>query len=690
MHIDEFVSHFKKPRKTPTGFQCLCPAHDDDNASLSVAVGTTGNIVVKCHAGCSSESVVTAAGLKMSDLFTGDKNKDKIYHGTTTKKSEWKYYDLNGKYVYSAMRLDIPGKPKKMWMQAGNKKSLNGIKRILYNIQNVQEAIVNEDIIFIVEGEKQVENLKKLGLTGTTNPQGAEKWNDSYSMSLTWAITCILPDNDHPGQMHGKKVAGLLYGVVKSIKIIDLPGLKSGEDVSEWIEYGGTKEQLLELYESTPFYKPEENPADIIYYYDRHRKEYLYHNKRCWISLNEGQFKKNLVSSGYSDKKQKHEELTEVDKKLIELREHNDVDYVGALAGYPKGFYNLDENKLLITNGPKIIYPKEGKFEVILKVIENLLVKEDDFTQFWFFVYWLKMAYESLVSKCFRTGQILILAGEAASGKSLLQSIITEIIGGRSARPYKFMTDKTEFNADLFFAEHLIIEDEIAMVDIRSRREFGNKLKQFAANPEHRCRAMYRDAIVLKPFWRVSISLNDEPENLMILPPLDDSMLDKMIILRAYKKPMPMPTAKNEDRVKFWTTIKSELPAFIYFITKTEILEEFTDERYGIKQYHNDYIISELDQLSPEKRLLDLIDIVFFPDAIEAFEIINMIEMTAHEIEMKLRDDNRIKHEVAKLLPYNTTCGTYLSRLAKKSRRVENIRKVEKRLWKIIRKGFEK
>jgi hypothetical protein len=37
----------------------------------------------------------------------------------------------------------------------------------------------------------------------------------------------------------------------------------------------------------------------------------------------------------------------------------------------------------------------------------------------------------------------------------------------------------------------------------------------------------------LKPFWRLSITLNDEPENLLILPPLDESLGDKIMLLRA-------------------------------------------------------------------------------------------------------------------------------------------------------------
>ena len=51
--------------------QCICPAHADREASLTLTDGND-RVLIKCHAGCSTEEVVIAAGLKMSDLFYGD------------------------------------------------------------------------------------------------------------------------------------------------------------------------------------------------------------------------------------------------------------------------------------------------------------------------------------------------------------------------------------------------------------------------------------------------------------------------------------------------------------------------------------------------------------------------------------------------------------------------------------------
>lgn len=46
-----------------------CPAHDDRGPSLSVCELPDGRVLVHCFAGCSADEIVTAAGLKIDDLF---------------------------------------------------------------------------------------------------------------------------------------------------------------------------------------------------------------------------------------------------------------------------------------------------------------------------------------------------------------------------------------------------------------------------------------------------------------------------------------------------------------------------------------------------------------------------------------------------------------------------------------------
>src|SRR5204862_7823749 len=102
------------------------------------------------------------------------------------------------------------------------------------------------------------------------------------------------------------------------------------------------------------------------------------------------------------------------------------------------------------------------------RLLETLLY-DSHYDQLSYGFAWLKVAYEALRAGVWRPGPALALAGPRNCGKSLLQQLITLILGGRSAKPYRYMRGGTEFNADLFGAEHLCIEDEHCSTDIRSR-----------------------------------------------------------------------------------------------------------------------------------------------------------------------------------------------------------------------------
>ena len=52
-------------------WQARCPAHGDRSPSLSIAEGMDGRVLVRCMAGCSTESVCASLGIALRDLFAG-------------------------------------------------------------------------------------------------------------------------------------------------------------------------------------------------------------------------------------------------------------------------------------------------------------------------------------------------------------------------------------------------------------------------------------------------------------------------------------------------------------------------------------------------------------------------------------------------------------------------------------------
>ena len=197
------------------------------------------------------------------------------------------------------------------------------------------------------------------------------------------------------------------------------------------------------------------------------------------------------------------------------------------------------------------------------------------------------------------------------------------------------------------------------------------------------CHCKGRPAINLGAWWRLTITLNDEPEALRVLPPMDESIADKFILLRAAPFEFPMPMGSGEDAARFMAACKAETPAYLYWL-----LNEFTlpgelcdPTRYGVASWHNPALRGDLETLSPEAELLALADEVLWSD----YPVPSSWRGTADDLKQKLFADPSIRMQATKLLAFHGSCGTYLGRLVKKTKpRVYATRTSQRREYNII------
>ncbi|MEA3207878.1 MAG: hypothetical protein QOE70_935 [Chthoniobacter sp.] len=406
-------------------------------------------------------------------------------------------------------------------------------------------------------------------------------------------------------------------------------------------------------------------------FYDPHTSGkcyYVKNSREFFIPVTEANLKRMLKGDGYSHETEEDEALSEIDALLNKVQKEKDVEYAGPLAGHATGHYTIQNRRVLVTEGPKLIEPVEGPWPTLEALLRGLLCPEGEVAwgreaQLAVFYSWLKVSITALRARKRRPGQVLVIAGPPACGKSLAQNLLTRLLGGRSAKPYQFLAGGTQFNSELFHAEHLMIEDETASFDLRTRRQLGANLKGFVVNESQRCHPKNRPALTLFPFWRVSITLNDEAENLMVLPPLDESLQDKMLLFRAYKRDMPMPTETLEQWAAFMMVLDAELPAFVHFLLHSwRIPSELRCQRYGVGHFHHPELLEMMNVLAPETKLLELIDAKLFPkSAMDPDEW----EGKASELETELcATSSSVAHEARKLLLFNSACGQYLGRLA--------------------------
>src|SRR5919199_599281 len=73
--VELVLDRLEGVRPNGDGYVARCPCSEhgkgrgDRNPSLSVKEGKDGRALIKCFAGCESENVVSALGIKMSELF---------------------------------------------------------------------------------------------------------------------------------------------------------------------------------------------------------------------------------------------------------------------------------------------------------------------------------------------------------------------------------------------------------------------------------------------------------------------------------------------------------------------------------------------------------------------------------------------------------------------------------------------
>jgi hypothetical protein len=150
-----------------------CPAHEDHDPSLSLRP-IEGQVLIYCHAGCDTRDVLAALGMGWADLYDNPRG------------AEYRYDD--GRVVHRT--------PAKAFRQSGN---TTGTAQ-LYRLTKVKAAIAANEIVYVVEGEKDVHALESLGAVATTNPMGAANWAKVDPSPLHGGKVIVVPDVDQAGR----------------------------------------------------------------------------------------------------------------------------------------------------------------------------------------------------------------------------------------------------------------------------------------------------------------------------------------------------------------------------------------------------------------------------------------------------------------------------------------------------------
>lgn len=228
MHLNGLIAYFNNPK--PNGFNSYmvsCPCHNDKKQSLCISE-KEGKILINCFAGCQTDDILNAVGLEQKNLFNNINNNTALskkppnvdyYYNNNLKKNRF-YRLYNGKWEKNFC-----------WKHLKNGKWVNGAgcKNIpLYKEYQLKSNFAKDEAVYIVEGEKDVDTLTRLGLKAVCSPHGASlnnlenKWRNEYNDRFNGLYVVIIPDNDDVGKAFAYLIANNLVGHANSIKVLNL------------------------------------------------------------------------------------------------------------------------------------------------------------------------------------------------------------------------------------------------------------------------------------------------------------------------------------------------------------------------------------------------------------------------------------------------------------------------------------
>lgn len=217
-----------------------CPIHGgkDDNFAVEAATGQW-----YCHSQCGRGGSLIDLEMELSgtDFQHAIAELDRIVGRISTNPrivATYDYQDAEGALLFQVVRYDPKDfRQRRPDGRGGWLWKTKGVRQVLYHLPQLKDA----DNVLVVEGEKDVQSLERLGFTATCNPGGAGKWRPGFSKCLKGKRIVILPDNDLPGQEHARQVADGVLPYAREVRIVTV---STGKDATDWINGGATREVI--------------------------------------------------------------------------------------------------------------------------------------------------------------------------------------------------------------------------------------------------------------------------------------------------------------------------------------------------------------------------------------------------------------------------------------------------------------
>ncbi len=197
-------------KKTSGGYMAICSFHEETTPSMSLKQYPDGSWGYHCF-GCGATGdpikyVQKTQGLDFVDAVKLLTQEARTAPVKPRPVQEYNYTDEQGNLLFQVLRYEPKGFRCRQKTQQGWCWCLDGVRSVLYRLP---EILAKPDAtIYYVEGEKDVETLRTLGLVATTHRGGANSFRPELLDAIGPASRriVVIPDMDEPGKAVMRKV----------------------------------------------------------------------------------------------------------------------------------------------------------------------------------------------------------------------------------------------------------------------------------------------------------------------------------------------------------------------------------------------------------------------------------------------------------------------------------------------------
>lgn len=395
-------------------------------------------------------------------------------------------------------------------------------------------------MVFVAEGEKDVDNLCRLGYCAASGENGAGpgKWLPAYTEQLRGMSVCILSDNDKVGRAYAAEAASALYGTASEVYVFDLrkvwPEIPEHGDVSDLISRFGqdkTIEMLMELTSSTEKWAPGEKEKETPDFFDG--KHFLHNVMGDYMISHLGCCKINGALHVYDNGVYKpgesilHGNMIRLIPTITDAKRREVYKYIKDsldtperelsppnLIPFKSSIYDIENDKFIpytkdtvfLNHFPYDYNPDAPESKLVQDTLKEIACNDMDV---------VKLILESF-GNCFYLlnsyrGSVMLYGQSGSNGKSTLLNMLTQMIGRENASFLSLQDTAERFRLIEVYGKAVNIGDDIPAEFLSDASTFKKLVTGETVIGERKG----QDVIPFRPYAKMFFAANT-------LPPVSD------------------------------------------------------------------------------------------------------------------------------------------------------------------------